>query len=221
MDLVSSLEHAFNQAADPIRASSQAAYMRNLFPYRGLSKPVRAELQKKIFRQHPLASQNALIDIILRLWSLEFREYQYAACDLAYMYRKLWTPEICATFEYMARHKQWWDSIDLIATKLIGPLVLKYPSLQDQMDLWIDDTDMWLRRTALIYQLSYKDKTERNRLFGYCEKRMHEKEFFIRKAIGWALRTYSRVNPQDVRAFITRNSNNLSPLSCRVAGKYC
>lgn len=192
MDLISSLEHAFNLAADPIKASGQAAYMRNLFPYLGLSKPVRAELQKKIFKEHPLASQTELIEVILRLWDLKFREYQYAACDLAYFYRKLWTPEICATFEYIARHKQWWDSIDWIATKLIGPLALKHPLLQDQVDLWIDDTDMWMRRTALIYQLSYKDKTQRDRLFAYCEKRMHEKEFFIRKAIGWALRTYAR-----------------------------
>ncbi len=97
---------------------------------------------------------------------------------------------------------------------------IQHPELQSNMDNWIEDDYIWIRRTALIYQLFYREATDKKRLFKYCTKTMHENEFFIRKAIGWCLRQYAKTNPQDVKAFITKQKQHLSGLSYREAAKY-
>ncbi len=221
MNLIKELEKQFNSIKDPAIAVQQKAYMRNLFPFLGIKKPLRAKIQKEAWKRYPLSHEEELIEALTILWQKPEREYQYSALDLAYHYKKLWTPKIFLTFEELIRTKSWWDTVDLLASKQVGTLLSTHPELTLCMDKWIDDEDIWIRRSAIIYQLSYKETTDHERLFRYCKLRMHEKEFFIRKAIGWALRHYARTDPQAVIDFITKEKESLSPLSYREAGKHC
>lgn len=201
-------------------AEQQKAYMKHHFSFLGIKKPVRAQYEKKVFKEYPLADQQELMDIIRWLWQQDAREFQYAACELAYYYKKLWTPEILPLFEQMIREKSWWDTVDDIAVNLVGLLIQKYPQLIPVMDTWIGDENKWIRRSALLFQLRWKEKTHETRLFSYCTHTMHEKDFFIRKAIGWVLREYSKTNPDSVRAFIEHYRPQLSGLSIREGSKY-
>ncbi len=219
--LIEGLAQQFIAAQDPLVAAQQSAYMRNQFPFHGIKKPLRAHIQKIVFKEHPLETEKELIQSLERLWAMPEREYQFAALDLAYHYKRLWTPHMLVVCEKLIRTKSWWDTVDCIAPKLVGTLLGRYPDLLSTMDEWIDDEYMWIRRSALIYQLSYRQNTDKNRLFRYCQKRMGEKEFFIRKAIGWSLRQYARTNPLEVKRFIIKKKDALSPLSYREAGKYC
>jgi 3-methyladenine DNA glycosylase AlkD len=98
--------------------------------------------------------------------------------------------------------KSWWDTVDAVAADIVGRLVQRHPALVKTMDAWIADDNMWLQRTAILHQLRFKDQTDEKRLFGYCLKHGSQKEFFIRKAIGWALREYSKTNPAAVKKFV-------------------
>ena len=217
--LLQALETVFITAGNPEIAAGQAAYMRYYTSHLGIQKPLRARLEKECFKRHPLSSERELIEILTSLWDKKEREYHYTAMVLAYNYRKIWSPSILDTFEQMIRTKSWWDTVDTTASKLVGHLLLQYPELQKIMDRWIDDSNKWIRRTALIYQLGYKKETDTQKLFSYCKKTLDEEDFFIRKAIGWALRQYSKTNPEEVRNFI--DAHDLAPLSKREASKYC
>lgn len=125
-----------------------------------------------------------------------------------------------SVFSELAQQRSWWDSVDPLAS-LVGKLLLQYPDLRAKMWDWAKDDCMWIRRVALIHQLTYKEKTDEKMLFELCKQLAHEEEFFIRKAIGWCLRQYSKTKPAVVRAFINENTAILSELSKKEAGKYC
>jgi 3-methyladenine DNA glycosylase AlkD len=114
----------------------------------------------------------------------------------------------------------WWDTVDALASHSVGPLVRRQPELARELDDWSVSENLWLRRTALIYQLGYKERTDAARLFAYVDRMAHEKEFFIRKAIGWALRQYARTAPAEVKAFLLPRRQKLSGLSWREATKH-
>ncbi len=170
MNLIAELEAHFTKVQDPLIATPMAAYMKNKFPFHGIKKPQRALIQRELFKKHPLQTEQELIQALEVLWDKPEREYQYVACDLAYNYKKLWTPQILTVFESLIRTKSWWDTVDILASKMIGTLLLQYPELLPSMDNWIEDEYLWIRRTALIYQLSYKEATNKKRLFSYCTK---------------------------------------------------
>jgi 3-methyladenine DNA glycosylase AlkD len=216
--LVARLDQDFRQAADSAIASAKGAYMRHQFTFIGLQKPLRSEIQKIAFSLHPPRSEKELIEGLETLWKQEHREFHYAACDFAYQFRRLWSPSILIAFENMIRCHSWWDTVDLIASKLVGTLLSSHPILIPEMDKWIKDDYLWIRRSALLHQLNWKQKTDTKRLFGYCSMLQHEQDFFIRKAIGWVLRQYSKTNPQAVQQFVRQTQ--LSPLSIREASKY-
>ena len=212
------LSSAFNEQRDAAIAEGQAAYLRNKFTFFGIKTPLRTSVQKKLFSK--VALDESLDRIVRDLWKKEEREFQHAACDLLMRYKRDWQPELLELFAYMIRHKSWWDTVDMIATNCVGVLLQKYPELMHTMDEWIRDDDMWIRRSAILYQLKYKDKTDARRLFSYCKLQSSDTDFFIRKAIGWALRQYSKSNPEVVRAFLIKHHDSLSPLSIREASKY-
>jgi 3-methyladenine DNA glycosylase AlkD len=116
--------------------------------------------------------------------------------------------------------KSWWDTVDTLATNVIGPLVRRFPELAGEMDRWIEDANMWLRRSAILRQLKYGADTDGSRLFDYVERTMADQDFFIRKAIGRALRQFAKTDPDRVRACVSANQRSLSPLSVREATKY-
>jgi 3-methyladenine DNA glycosylase AlkD len=211
--------------ADPETAAAQAAYMRHLFPFLGLKKPLRAELLKKVLADFPILKsdtfdKNAFYALLERLWLLPEREYQYLVLNLLEKKCKKndFDESIILFLERFALSKSWWDSVDGIAP-LVGLYFIKYP--QNRMlylPKWFESKNIWLQRLVLIFQLGYKEKTDTEILFKYIRLLSSEKAFFIQKAIGWALRQYARTDAQAVRQFVAQTP--LAALSKREAMKY-
>lgn len=187
--IVDEIAKCFLASADTVTAASQKAYMRDQFEFLGLKTTLRRELQKKLFHAYPFEHEEGLLNVVEKLWQMEHREYQYCALELAKHHIKKISRNSISFFEKLIREKSWWDTVDDLAANIIGKLIGDDLLL---MDSWINDSNLWIRRTALICQLKKKSKTDFERLFTYCTQTAHEKEFFIRKAIGWALREYSK-----------------------------
>ncbi|MGW0584874.1 DNA alkylation repair protein, partial [Streptomyces sp. NPDC002920] len=113
----------------------------------------------------------------------------------------------------------WWDTVDPLAAHVVGALVAADPGLAAAMDDWIADDDLWVARTALLHQLSYKGRTDSDRLFAYCLRQSGHPDFFVRKAVGWCLREYAKTDPEAVRDFLARERGRFAPLSVREALK--
>jgi len=201
--------------ADAERAAPMAAYMKHHFTYLGIATPQRREADKPLIR----AYDGDLLTAASALWKLDAREYQYTACDLIRHHARKLQPDDLPKLEKLVQSKSWWDSVDALVPS-IGSLVLREAQLSARMDELIDAENFWLQRVAILHQLAWKDKTDQDRLFRYCLHLASEKEFFIRKAIGWALRQHARVAPDAVRAFLHKHHDRLSPLSVREAGKH-
>ncbi len=217
--LINHLTELFEAQADITLKPRQEAYMRYKFSFFGVNQTKRRALQKILFKTYPIKTIEELTHIVQALWQLQTREYLYTAFDILQHNRKLWTPEIIHLFEYCITTASWWDTVDNLAANCIGPLCTQFPALKEVMNSWILSENVWFRRTALLFQLRYKIKTDAELLFTYCIKTMHEKDFFIRKAIGWTLREFSKTDPKAVHAFVTTHQDTLSPLSIREALK--
>ncbi|MBL7923418.1 MAG: DNA alkylation repair protein, partial [Bacteroidia bacterium] len=154
-----------------------------------------------------------------QIWDLPRREYQYAAMELCAKKLKSYLPGHLELFEYMIQDRSWWDTVDFIAGTLVGGLFRMHPQLIGPAVMrWTAGPDFWFHRCSILFQLKYGKKTDAPLLFRLCRDFAGEKEFFIRKAIGWALRQYSKSEPAAVRDFIGRQK--LSPLSRKEASKY-
>lgn len=218
--IITDLEQQFISNANPARAIQQAAYLKHNGKFFGLPKPLVDVCILSVYKTHIITSEQELIVIITLLWQKEQREFHYTAMTLAYKYKKLWSTRMLSIFESMIRSQPWWDTADTIASRLVGSLIQKYPELITQMDLWIKDDFLWIRRSALLSQLFFKEKTDYDRLFAYIKLTAHEKDFFIRKAIGWVLRQYSKTNSLAIKEFINDNKYQLSTLSIKEGSKY-
>ena len=208
------VDKLFAQHSDPVRAAGAKAYMRGLFDYFGISTPARRELQKKFHAEHALPSFGDSAKITRLCWKHPCREMQYFAMELCYMHRKNLPRESLALFEYMIRNKSWWDSVDFISVKLIPAYFQQYPEVvAEKTGTWISSGHIWLMRTAIIFQNNLKKKTDEKLLFSMVRQSAWHEDFFVRKAIGWALRQYGRTNPRAVKDFTSRNEKLLSPLS--------
>jgi 3-methyladenine DNA glycosylase AlkD len=153
------------------------------------------------------------------LWALPEREYHYTAIELLSHYARHLSSSSLGKIEYLILHKSWWDSIDPLAS-LVGKALPRFPGWLDTIDTWSTHPNFWLRRTAIVYQRGYRSQTDAERLFRYCQLNAQDPEFFIRKAIGWALREYAKTDARAVRQFIEKHRATLSPLSIREASKY-
>lgn len=202
--------------ADPARAPAMRAYMREQFDFLGIPTPMRRAAIRPVSRSMRSAPAADLIALARELWSLPQREYQYAALDiLAQNWRALSSSELPELIA-LARNKSWWDSVDAVAA-IVGDVLRGGHEL---MDGALADPDFWVRRIALLHQLGWRERTDEGRLFRYALSCAHEREFFIQKAIGWALRDYAWHAPEAVRTFLTGPGNALAPLSRREAGKH-
>ncbi len=194
-----------------------AKYMRDQFPFLGIPAPEQRVLMREAMAGMPAPGEGELGVLLGHLWELPEREYQYAGCGLVDRHINACRPAFLATIRTLVTTKSWWDTVDSLAKNGAGALVLRYPELRATMDRWVESENTWLRRTAILHQLAFKERTDSERLFRYCKLRAHEQEFFIRKAIGWALREYSKVDPEAVRAFVAVHEGGLSGLSKREA----
>jgi 3-methyladenine DNA glycosylase AlkD len=189
--------------------------MRDMFPFLGIPTGERRALQRAVLAGLPRTTEADLVDLSKTLYDRPEREYQYVAVDHLVRHVKVCGPGFLATARELITTKSWWDTVDGLAAKVVGPLVLAYPGLAEEMDRWIEDDDIWVARSAILHQLTFKGATDAARLFRYCGRRSADREFFIRKAIGWALREYSKTDPVAVPAFIAENDTRLSGLSKR------
>jgi 3-methyladenine DNA glycosylase AlkD len=206
--------------ADPDKAGPMAAYMKTSMPFLGVQATPRRGLVREVKRGFPIADRADYEAAVTELWALPHREGKYMAVAVAQLAPAHIAPASLPLYERMIREGAWWDFVDEIAQHLVGAVVLKHPrAAWPVMDAWIDDADMWIRRTAILCQNRHERRTDADRLFRYCLARAAEPEFFIRKAIGWALRQYSYTEPDAVRDFLRRHGASLSGLSVREASK--
>jgi 3-methyladenine DNA glycosylase AlkD len=218
--ILTRLDEVYRTAADPVRAAGAGAYMRHQFPFLGITSPQQTQLNRTILAGLARPDEADLVAVAEGCWALDEREFQYFACAYLRRHVKVGTPRLVPVVRSLIVTKSWWDTVDTLAAHTIGPLVAAHPSLVSTMDEWIEDENMWLVRTAILHQLQYKDRTDAQRLFRYCSTRAGHPDFFIRKAIGWALRQYAHTDSDAVRGYLDRAAAILSPLSVREASKH-
>ena len=194
-----------------------AKYMKDHFDFFGVPAPQRRKHQRLAFASWK-PTRDDIVDFVSAAWEQPEREFQYAACDVLEKNDALLGSASLEFLFGLVVTKSWWDSVDAIAPR-VGSLIRRDPGLVEHLDVWVDHENLWVRRVALLHQLRYKVATDGERLFSYCERRSHETEFFIRKAIGWALREYAKTDPEAVRGFVQSHRALLSPLSQREALK--
>jgi 3-methyladenine DNA glycosylase AlkD len=217
--LLSGLDDQLIAAGDPVRAAAMAAYMRDQFPFVGVPAPALRGVEKAVFRDLPAPTNDDLRAVSLACWERAEREYQYVACDYLRSHLGSADAAFLPTLEFLITTKSWWDTVDALATRVTGGLVKRHPALVPEMDAWSRSPNLWLIRTAILYQLHYGEETDTSRLFEYCLRQATHRDFFVRKAIGWALRHYARTDPEAVRGFVVQNRSRLSPLSVKEAMK--
>jgi 3-methyladenine DNA glycosylase AlkD len=221
--LVSAVRAGLAELADPAKAPGMQQYMKSEMPYRGVAKPERAALTKRIFAEHQVADAEDLVETTLELWrDATYREERYIAIDLTGQrrYARWQNATLLPLYEEMIVTGAWWDYVDELAIRRVGPILRGEPDIVTPiMRAWSTDEDPWRRRTSIICQVGAKLDTDTDLLAEAMEANIADKDFFLRKGIGWALRQHSKVDPGWVRAFVDTHPN-LSPLSRREATKY-
>lgn len=216
---VASLKTLYEQNADPVQAAPMKKYMRDQFEYLGIKTPQNAALQKQFFAEHGRPPVSELDPILRDLWSLPQREFQYVAVGLLGKANKEIPAKFIKTIEYMLTTKSWWDTVDIIAGGTVGVHFQRFPEVREKyLAKWRTSQNFWLRRTTILFQLNYKQQTDFDLLCEIIRENLDSKEFFINKAIGWALRQYARIDPKEVKKFV--KSTPLHPLSRREALKH-
>lgn len=213
---VNSVKEVFSQNSNPENAFWMKKYMKNQFEFYGIKSPNRKELCKPFLKKENLPQIEEISEIIKGFWNEPQREMQYFGMELLSKYSKLLSNDDFKLFEFMITTKSWWDSIDYIATILVGNHFKLHPELKDSIGVkWNNSDNMWLNRTSILFQLKYKSLTDEKMLFQFILKHTGSTQFFHRKAIGWALREYSKTNPKSVISFVNEHENKLSGLSKR------
>ena len=214
LDLITDLEENRNE----LLAESMSKYMQDKFRFLGVRGATRTEIYKKYF---PDTRKTKIIDwdFIESCWNKEEREFQYVVVYYLKAMQKFLKREDISRLKYLIVTKSWWDTIDLLA-KVVGSLIIRIEGYDQIMLEWSKDSNIWLRRVAILYQLSLKDKVDKQVLDKILVNNLGDSEFFINKAVGWALRDYSKYNPEWVREFIKKNKENMANLSIREASKY-
>jgi 3-methyladenine DNA glycosylase AlkD len=206
----------FQNALEPhrneARAKPMSAYMREQFPFLGIPSPNRKKLVKTALLETDALKKPIDDNLVIELWACCEREYQYAACDYLAWQRKKLELHHLDLLEQLILEKSWWDSVDSLVHN-VGAISLKYPDSIPMLERWAQTENFWLRRASILHQLGLKGKTDEARLFRFILENAHDSEFFIRKAIGWALREYSYVNPEAVQNFVLEHQKELSNLS--------
>ncbi len=201
-------------------AVPMAAYMKQQFPFLGVKTPARRAASKPLLSAAKAWTAHEILDVADALMDESEREFAQVAVDLVRANVKTLRSGDLGRLRGLIQTKSWWDTVDALAVHGVGPVVKADRELQGVMDQWIEDDDIWVARTAILHQLLWKSDTDAKRLFHYCDIRGSDQEFFIRKALGWALRQYARTDPDAVRSYVERNEERLSGLTKREALKH-
>ncbi|SEE92105.1 DNA alkylation repair protein [Jiangella alba] len=220
--LVDAVRSALREIADPEAAEPMRAYVKSAMPLLGIKKPARTAALRPVFAAHPLRDADGWRATVLELWDgAGFREERYAATTLAQLkpYAAYAThPDALGLYDHMVVTGAWWDLVDELAIRSVGPVLRAHPDrTAPTVRRWARDADLWRRRTAVICQIGSKAGTDVDLLAEAIEANAHDKDFFLRKGIGWALREHAKRDPEWVRAFVAAHEADLSPLSRREA----
>lgn len=219
MGFINELETAFHKYSDPENAFAMAKYMRNQFAFFGIKTEDRRRIFKHIWKENQQEVSNNPREIALALYSKSQRELQYCAIEiLAKQLKGNYKKADIQLIEKLLITNSWWDSVDTIAKNILGQYLLEYPlETKKVINRFSNSDKIWLHRSAILFQLGYKEKTNFDLLQFECEKHKNSQEFFIQKAIGWALREYAKTNPEAVKNFVAHT--NIKSLSKKEALK--
>ncbi|WP_459501634.1 DNA alkylation repair protein [Bacillus sp. C1] len=216
---VEALQQHFVTHQNPQKAEPMARYMKNHFPFLGIQTPERRKLLREVIQVHNLPEKEDFQLIIRELWSLPEREFQAVALDLLQKYKKHLNETHIPFLEELITTKSWWDSVDGIVPTFLGSIFLQHPeSIPTYIPKWIASENIWLQRSAILFQLKYKKQMDEELLFSIIGQLNTSKEFFVQKAIGWVLREYAKTSPKVVWEYV--QTHELAPLSKREAIKH-
>lgn len=219
-ELSNFIQSSYEALADATKAPAMAAYMKTEMPFYGISQPDRLPVYREMKQRFKATDRHQYEAGVIALWQLPHREEKYAALVFARQNEIFVDGESIPLYERLIREGAWWDLVDEIATHLSARVLLRERSAtKPVIKAWLADDDMWIRRSALLSQIGHKEKTDPKQLFEQSLKLAHEKEFFIRKAIGWSLRDYSWTDPEAVVEFLSKHGSKLSPLSRKEGAK--
>jgi 3-methyladenine DNA glycosylase AlkD len=223
-DLIAAIRAELQRAGDPKRAAGGRAYLKSAMPLNGVGAVPLRKICRDVFKEHPIATPVAWRKQILELWrGAKYREERYAAIELsgAKLYRPFQDLDALPVYEEMIVTGAWWDLVDAIAIHRVGEFLLRdFPRpMKREMRRWSVDDDMWKRRTSILAQITFKGETDLDLLYDCIRPSLSSKEFFLRKAIGWALRSHAWTDPKEVVRYVREHEQELSPLSKREALK--
>ena len=218
------MREALAAEADPAKAPQMQRYMKSAMPYYGVNGATQKRVWRQVFAAHPLESCDEMQRVVLDLWrNARYREERYAAIALSDALRHggCQTLEAVPMYEEMIVTGAWWDYVDWIASHQLGAILRHDPKrMKPLMRRWAKAGDsLWKRRAAILCQIRFKTETDLDLLYACIESNLEDRDFFIRKAIGWALRQYAWVDPKEVARYVRANRTRLSPLSVREALK--
>lgn len=215
MKFLADLQRFMDQHRNKENAVSMKRYMKDHFDFLGIKSPERRLLLREFINEYGLPAPKDSENVAIGLWSLPYREYQYCGMELVSRLLKDTAPDDIYAIEYMLEYKQWWDTVDFIASHLAGKLFIEHPAVQKRyFPKWNESDDMWLNRAAILFQLKYKEKTNQNLLATAILTHKKSKEYFLQKAITGALREYAKTDPHWVEYFVGNND-----LTNTVSGK--
>jgi 3-methyladenine DNA glycosylase AlkD len=219
MSFISSLQVAFGSNANKEDAYAMAKYMKNKFVFFGIKTKPRRLLLKSISKEYQEEIKQHSRTIVTELIAKKEREFHYCAVEIIITeLKKNYQKEDIHLIQKMLTTHSWWDSVDIISKHILGNYLLQYPEqISKVITEFATDENMWLNRSAILFQLGYKTKTDFQLLKRICLQHKDSNQFFIQKAIGWALREYAKTNPEAVKEFVL--VNNLKPLSQKEALK--
>ncbi len=209
----------YDDNRDHVRAVQMKRYMKDQFEFYGISAPDRRALMRAHYKKFDLPPWSDIGIIARSLWEMDERECQHTVMDIMNRMKKNLSPDNLSLLEYFITTKSWWDTVDGVSSWLVGALFKEHPELiLPTTSKWMETGNIWLQRCCLLFQLQYKKDTDLDLLFGFIEALSEHKSFWIRKAIGWVLREYSKTDQQTVRDYVEAHPE-LSGLSKREALK--
>lgn len=222
--VVAAVRERLRALADPAKAEPMRAYMKSELPFHGVQAAQRRRALREVFAANPIEDLPTWQATVRALWEVaSHREERYAAIQLTGdpLYRAYQVPETLELYRELVAAGAWWDYVDEIAARRVGPLLLDWrDSVRPAVRSWSTGNDMWLRRTAVLCQILAKERTDTRLLTDVIEPNLSHQGFFVRKAIGWALRSHAATDPAWVHAFVAEHSAALAPLSRREALKH-
>ena len=219
--LIASVGKDLAAEADQAKAGPMAAYMKTDMPFYGVQKAGRTTILRRLKREYAPQDTGEYRDVVVALWEEPHREEKYLALSYAGAFDQFINPDSMSLYERVITEGAWWDFVDEAAIRLVGRVLFKERARTEAtIRSWIDDDDMWLRRTSIICQLRHKGDTDTVLLEDACTSNLADTEFFIRKAVGWSLREHAKTDPDWVRRYVEVHRGSLSGLSYREATKH-